>query len=165
MDGSSYRERQSKVDWSYRNGVFTVRDNVRRSAYRGRCKRGDVLTYLKALKYPTDPTMLALLGHRNPIRGWFLPGMKVVAKGTVSLHGVASSAVELRSEGLEVSVLIRRDNYLVASVASRTTNGAGGTVFEADRDFHYWSVNRALAASCFVVAASKFLPLSAIGRR
>jgi|GEM_PF-5930929 len=165
MDGASFCEKGPKLQWAYRAGILTIRDMVSGRAYLGKCKHGAVLNYLKILHAPADPVLIDLFSHRNPIRGWFLPEMTVSGRGTVTLGGVVSGAVEAHSKILDLSILVRSDNHLVASVSSRTKDESGRTIFEADRTFRYWSVNQPIRASSFEVTAGRFLPLSQIGRR
>ncbi|MFI5385304.1 MAG: hypothetical protein ACHQ50_04200 [Fimbriimonadales bacterium] len=164
MNGSSFRQRQSRLEWSYHRGILILKDFSKGQVYRGACRPGAILNYLKILKSPMDPVLQALLGHRNPIRGWFLPGMTVSSRGSVSLGSVTCDAVELRSPRLDVSLLIRGDNHLVASATSRVKDPSGGVVAKSEREFKYWSVNRTLPASTFSIPAGKFKPLSKIGK-
>jgi hypothetical protein len=164
MDGTSFWERQSRYEWAYRSGYFTLRDRATGKVFKGKCRRNAVLNYLKILKSPMDPVLQALLGQRNPIRGWFLPGMKVSSRGSVVLNGIKATAIELRSAELEVSMLIRTDNSLIASVSTRSKDASGRTVYESEREFTYRSVNKQLPAAAFEIKSQKYLPLSSIGK-
>lgn len=164
MDGSSFRESRARLSWSYHSGVLTVLDGVTGKSYRGKCKRNAVMTYLKRCGSPVEPVLFALMGNRNPIRGWFLPGMKVSSRGTVKLGNLLTDAVELHSMRFDISLLIRRDNHLVASVTSRTRDKSGTQISEVNRDFTYSSVNRPIPAATFTLKAAKYLPLSSIGK-
>ncbi|HTQ11086.1 MAG TPA: hypothetical protein VMI31_13550 [Fimbriimonadaceae bacterium] len=165
MDGGAFCEKGPRAEWSYRNGVLAIRDKALGRTYRGRCSRSDLLNYLKLLHAPADPVLTSLLRNRNPLRGWILPGMRLTGRGSVSVGGVTSDAIEMRSAELDLSVLIRSDNHLVSSVSSRITDPSGQVVSQTEHDFHYWTVNRPIRSSSFAISATKFLPLSAIGKK
>lgn len=161
VNGSSFREKRAGVDWSYTGGVFTLKDSIRGKSYRGRCKPSAVTTYLKQIKQPMDPVLQALFTHKNPIRSWFLPNMKVVSSGSLSLGGVTADAIEMRSPALDVSLLIRSDSHLVSSVTSRVKRN-GKILSEGHREFTYTVVNKPMPASAFAVQVSKPLALARI---
>lgn len=164
MDGSSFRESRAGFSWSYYNGALTILNPAKGKNYRGKCKRNAVMTYLKKCGRPVEPVLFAFMGNRNPIRGWFMPGMKITSRGTVKLGGLVADAVELHSLRFDVSLLIRRDNHLVALVTSRTRDKSGAQISEVSRDFTYSSVNKPVPASTFTLKAAKFQPLSSIGK-
>jgi hypothetical protein len=161
MSGGSFRETRYGFDWSYHKGVLTIRDGARGRSYRGRCKPAGVVTYLKALKRPMEPVLQGLLVHQNPISKWFTQGSTVVSRGVVKLGGVDADAVEIKSNSLEVSLLIRRDNYLVTSVSSRIKD-SGKTVSEAQREFTFYGVNKPIPRSQFFIPVTKPQPLPKI---
>ncbi|HVT13472.1 MAG TPA: hypothetical protein VHE55_14505 [Fimbriimonadaceae bacterium] len=163
MDGSSFRENQARLSWSYDKGILTILDRATGRNYRGKCSRRSIAGYVKKCGSSIDPLLLALINSRNPISGWFMPGMKVSNRGTVKIGSLEADAIELRSLRFDVSLLIRRDNHLVASVTSRTRDKSGVQISEASRDFTYSSVNKPLPKSTFVLKASSFKPLSALG--
>lgn len=164
MSKGAFREKQSGTDWAYRAGALTIQIARGKRTYRGRCKPSEVLSYLKVLRCPMDTVLQAFLLHRNPISGWFVPGMTISSHGTVKLHGISADAVELRSRLVEVSLLIRRDNHLVASVASKTKGENGRVISESHRDFSYSLVNSPPPASTFSIPAAGALPLSKLGK-
>jgi hypothetical protein len=163
VSGGSFREKRTEVEWSYHGGVLTLVDAVHRKSYRGRCKPGAVTSYLKALRFPVEPVLQAMLSQRNPIVTWFPPKTKVSSRGTVSLGGVTADAVELRSPLLDVSLLIRRNDHLVASVSSRALMG-GKVISQSHRDFTYTSVGKPLPASAFALAVNRPLPLPKLAK-
>jgi hypothetical protein len=163
MSGTSFRSKQTYLDWSYVGGVFTVKDIARKRSYRGKCKPSGVTTYLRILQRPMEPVLQGLLMKRNPVYGWFTSGTKISSKGAIMLGKVNADALELKSTEFEASLLVRRDNSLVASVNSRSLQN-GSVVSSAGRDFTYWIVNKPLPAGTFEVKVTNPLPLSRIGK-
>ncbi|HWA82019.1 MAG TPA: hypothetical protein VG820_01195 [Fimbriimonadaceae bacterium] len=163
MNGSSFRESRARLSWSYDKGILTILNGANGKNYRGKCGRRAIAGYVRKCGSSIDPLLLALINNRNPISGWFLPGMKVSNRGTVRIGSQDADAIELRSLEFDVSLLVRRDNHLVASVTSRTRDKSGAQIAEASRDFTYTSVNRPLPRSTFILKASSFKPLSALG--
>jgi hypothetical protein len=164
MAKGAYRERQPSIEWSYRDNVLTIRDLKKGRSYRGKCKPSAILSFLKLLRRPMDPVLQALILHRNPIGNWFMKDMTVVDRGNVKIGNVVADAVELRSPKLEISLLIRRDNHLIATVSSRTKDSSGQVISESNRRFTYWSVNQPLSATAFTIPATKPLPLAKVGK-
>lgn len=164
MNGSSFRSKQSYLDWSYHNGTLTINDIARKRSYRGKCKRTQVTSYLRTLQRPMDTVLQGLMMKKNPIYNWFTTGAKISSKGMVKFGNVTADALELRSNELEVSLLVRRDNSLVASVSSRSLSD-GSVISSSGREFTYWSVNKALPADTFTIRVSNPLSLSRIGMK
>ena len=164
MSGTSFRSKQPYLDWSYHAGILTINDIARKKSYRGKCKRTELTSYLRTLQRPMDPVLQGLMMKKNPIYSWFTTGAKIASRGEVKLGSVVADALELKSNQLQVSLLIRRDDNLVASVSSRSLSD-GSVISSSGRDFTYWSVNKPLAAGTFSIPVSKPLPLGRIGKK
>lgn len=162
IGANSFRERQPKIDWLYSKGVLTIQTFWDGKVYKGECKPNAISSYLRILKQPMEPMLQALIVQRNPLNAWLHPSLKIRAKGVVSLNGVITDAVEMRSDFLSISLLVRRDNHLISSVTSRNLDGNGHLLSEANRTFTYRSVGKALPAGTFKLSAPKPRPLEEI---
>ena len=72
--------------------------------------------------------------------------------------------VDLKSKFLDISLLIRRDTHLIASVGSRTKNGKGVVLSESHRQFTYVNVGKPVPKDAFEIGGSKTLPLEQLGK-
>lgn len=163
INGKSYREKQAIWEWSYTNGALTVRNQSNGKTYRGKCKPADVPGYLLKVRAPMEPMLQSMIKGKNPLTTWVLPSMAIKSRGSVQGQ-VAGDAVELRTKYLEISLLIRRDTHLLASVGSRTLDDTGKVISESQREFSYQSVNQPVSADAFAISGPNTLPLSMLGK-
>lgn len=163
MSGSSFKEIQSRWTWTYAGGTLTVKDGKTGRAYRGACKPAQVSTYLKTIRAPMEPILQGLLVHRNPLMRWIQAVEKVERAGSLTLAGAPADIIEMTGADLRVTLLIRRDNHLIASVSSQTLEN-GRAISGAQRDFTYLSLGKPISASVFALSVAKPAPLSALGR-
>jgi hypothetical protein len=162
INGNSFRERQPKLDWVYSGGVLTIQTFWNGKVYRGSCKPNAISSYLRILGQPMEPMLQALIVQRNPLDAWLHPSLRIRSKGRVKIGSLVCDAVELDSNFLEISLLVRQDNHLISTVTSRTLGEKKELLAENTRTLKYSSVQKQLPASTFRLPAKNYLPLSAI---
>lgn len=162
-NGNSFKEIQSRWTWTYAGGILTLKDGRTGKGYRGACKPSQVSTYLKTIRAPMEPLLQGLLLHRNPLMRWIQAVEKVSRAGSLTLAGAPADIIEMTGADLRVTLLIRRDNHLIASVSSQTLE-QGRPISGVQRDFTYRSVGKAIPGSVFTLSVARPAALAALGR-
>ncbi len=96
-----------------------------------------LLGSIGAAGQPAEPFLRLKLFGRNPMRELLGPGMKVRLVGTIELRGVPCDILEISGDGVRVSAWVRKDNRLIAQLATENRDARGTLVSESQQTFTY----------------------------
>lgn len=146
------RQKGSRFDFSYRQGVFTLLDHRTRHFYTGKAKLSEIDRWLTRLGARWDPTARELMHDGNPIRILFSPEMTVRSAGSLTVDGANCRLLQGTAPKLRLSVLIRQSDGLVLRMSSQVLDERGSVLSATDRRFQYTSVRKRLPTSSFTIA-------------
>ena len=100
-----------------------------------------------------DPMVRQIVSRQNPVRVMFLPGVTVRHVGEMSVGGAPGDILEYRARGANVSVVIRKDNGLIASMRTEILDPQNRVATQSQKTFLYGSVGKAVDQTAFKLEA------------
>ena len=149
ISGGRLREETGPIAYVWNGSTASIRDSRRRVFYSGRAGLNRLLDALGALGSRMDPLVRQIVTRQNPVRILFMPGVIVRHVGQMSSDGVPGDILEYRARGANVSIVIRQDNGLIASMRTEILDPEGRAATQSQRNFRYGSVGKALEAAVF----------------
>jgi len=149
MSGGRLREESGSIAYVWNGRTASIRDSRRRTFYSGRAGLAQLLDALGTLGSRMDPLIRQIVTRQNPVRVLFVPGVTVRHAGQMSADGVPGDILEYRARGANVSLVIRQDNGLIASMRTEVLDPQNRVATQSQRNFRYGSVGKELDAATF----------------
>lgn len=141
-DGAA-RQINARGEWKWSGG--TLRYTKRGSAPQSRkAKLREVETTLAQQGLEIEPMLHRWLQGRNPLSMMWKPDLQARVRGEITVGKMRGSILELRSSGIRITAIIRRDSYLIHSLTTENLDRAGNVVASSERRFEYLSVGKPL---------------------
>lgn len=150
-----YRQESGGTAWIYADRTLTAKN--RASLYRGRVAQSKVSSALHAVGISVQPMLLQIMEHRNPMGTLMPTKSRVRIAGEISLGGQPCGILEIRTNGVTVSVAVRKSDGMILSSRANIP-GPNGTLLRQETTFTYDSVNKPLPAGAFAPPAGSAKP-------
>ena len=147
------REETGQIAYVWNGTTASIRDARRRTFYSGRCGLARLLDALGAVGSRMDPLVRQIVSRQNPVRVLFMPGVTVRHVGQMTTDAVPGDILEYRARGATVSIVIRKDNGLIASMRTEVLDPQGRVATQSQRNFTYGSAGKALEPAVFKLDA------------
>ncbi len=138
---------QRTVQWVYDNRRFTV--STGKGLFAGKVGPYSVNSWLTRAGISPEVVPIQLIAKKNPLDTLVAPGSRVRKIGVMTVNGAMSDLVEIKSPGLRVSIAIRRDNHLFASLLAQNVDSKNRVLFSSTRALSWSAVNAPVPASAF----------------
>lgn len=146
------RQKGSRWEWAYRNGLLTLADHQTKRVFEGKCRPSEVARHLGRAGLTWEPMLRELMADRNPVRAMMNDRMEVSLAGSITLAGQPCSILRATGPRIRLSLMVRRSDGLLVGTTSESLDPSGAVVSSSERRIEYVSVKDRLPATAFVVS-------------
>ncbi|AIE83610.1 hypothetical protein [Fimbriimonas ginsengisoli] len=155
LSGRKVREDQERLSYAYDGKVLTISDPRTNSFYRGAVGRVAVPEVVAAIRGRVDPLVRQIFQHRVPFSDVVGPLASIAIAGQVQSQGVSCDILRITDPRSRVSIFVRRDNHLAASVSTDVLDRNRRTLVTTTRNFGYSRLGVSPPASLFVLSPAR----------
>ncbi|MCC7229478.1 MAG: hypothetical protein IT203_03725 [Fimbriimonadaceae bacterium] len=153
LSGSAIAAKQMGAQWVYGNKSLLLQ--CKKGLFKGNMGPYNVNAWLGRVGANAEILPIQLFAKKNPIDAVIPLGARVKKVGALQVGGVWVDLVEANSATIRVSMGIRRDNHLLASLSAVNKDRDGKTLFSSERTIHWSGLNQAPAPTAFQLGAGK----------
>jgi hypothetical protein len=153
ISGGKLKEETPDFAYTWDGKTAAIRRPGGALVYSGEASFSKLLQELEKAGGRMDPLVRQIVTRQNPIRILFIPGTTVRHVGQMTVGGAAGEILEFKARGANVSVVIRKDNGLIASMRTDVLDPDGRVVSTTQRDFSYGSVGKPIGDANFSSSA------------
>lgn len=138
VSANRFRQDQGAHSWEFAGGQLLILDARAKRAYTGPCRPHEVLKVLRRVYgLQIEPFLRQLVDGINPTRQLLGPDLKVRSVGVGVLDGTPTDLLEATGKGAVISLAVRKNDGLIASLAYKTLDNRGRKVYQNERQLTY----------------------------
>lgn len=153
LSGAKIAATQRGAQWVYGNKKLLLQ--CRKGLFKGNMGPYNVNAWLGRAGANAEILPIQIIAKKNPIDAVIPLGAKVKKVGALQVGGVWVDLVEANSATIRVSMGIRRDNHLLASLSAVNKDRDGKTLFSSERTMNWSGLNQAPSPKAFQLGAGK----------
>lgn len=141
-DGSA-RQINARGEWSWQKGTFRIAPKGAAPTSK-KAKLTEVENTAGRYGMNIEPMLQRFLQGRNPLSTMWKPDLTAKIVGQVNVGTMKCTILELKSRGIRINAMIRRDTNLIHSLSTESLDRSGNVINASERRFTYSSVGRPL---------------------
>lgn len=153
VSGGRVREETAGYTYIWGKGAGALVDRAKRTYFSGKAGLPGMIEYLARAGTRMDPVVRQIMTRNNPIRVLLTPGVRVTFIGELSIAGAQGNALRFQNSNAIVTMVLRKDNGLLASVETQILDPEQRVVMTTQRSFYYGSVGKAVEPVLFQLSA------------
>ena len=142
-DGAA-RQVTARGEWSWSKSMFRMLPKGGNPSTLKPAKLTNVETDTNRTGLGIEPMLHRLLQGRNPLATMWKADLQTKIVGQVKVGSLQTTILELKSPGIRITAMIRRDKNLIHSLTTENLDRTGRVINVSERRFEYTSVGRPL---------------------